>query len=487
MTIPTTFPLRTDSAALPPRAARRGLAGLGLSVLLSALGTSIANVALPTFAVAFDAPFTTVQWIVLAYLLTVTSFLVGAGRLGDLVGRRRLLILGLAVFTGAAGMAAAAPSLVVLVIARALQGLGAAVMLAHTVALVGGLVSPARVGGAMGLLGTMSAVGTALGPSLGGALVAALGWRAIFLVQVPLGIAALLLVGRGLPAEHRAAFRAKASMDPLGTLLLAGSLAAYAMAVTDRGGLGGPRALTSFAVATGAALLFVAVERRVASPLLRPAMFRDANLTIGLVLSLLVSSVVMATLVVGPFHLSRGLGLDAVRVGAVLTVGPLVAAFVGVPAGRLVDRLGAPATTVVGLAVMACGALLLAVLPTGAGVAGYAAPVGVLTGGYAVFQTANNTAVMVGTCPEQRGLVSGVLNLSRHLGLVTGVSLLGAVFVAAVGGGDPATVAPPGVADGMRTTFAVGAVLLVAALAVALGRTRSPRAPRESTPCPGQP
>ena len=209
-----------------------GLAGLSLSMLLSSLDTSIANVALPTLADAFSAQFAAVQWVVLAYLLTITSFLVSMGRLGDRLGRRRMLVWGLWSFTAASVACAAAPSLEVLIAARAVQGLGGAVMIAQTVALVGATVPAGRTGSAMGLLGTMSAVGTALGPSLGGVLIAAVGWRSLFWINVPLGALALTLVVRGLPTEQRVHPKRSGS-DPVGTLLLAASLAAYALALTE--------------------------------------------------------------------------------------------------------------------------------------------------------------------------------------------------------------------------------------------------------------
>jgi MFS family permease len=134
---------------------------------LASLGTSIANVALPTLVEVFAATFQQVQWVVLIYLLVNTCLIVSMGRLGDIIGRRRLLIIGLAVFTLASGLCAMAPNLTWLIAARALQGLGAAVLMALTLAMVGEFLPKDNTGRAMGLLGTMSAVGTALGPSLG--------------------------------------------------------------------------------------------------------------------------------------------------------------------------------------------------------------------------------------------------------------------------------------------------------------------------------
>src|ERR1044071_9458039 len=183
------------------RSVRGALASLSLSMLLSSLGTSIANVGLPTLAQAFGASFQQVQWIVLAYLLAITTLIVGVGRLGDIVGRKRLLRSGLLLFTTASVLCGLAPTLRLLIAARAAQGLGAAVMMALTIAFVGDTVPKEKTGSAMGLLGTMSAIGTALGPSLGGVLIAELGWRAIFVVNVPLGILTFFLAHRYLPHD----------------------------------------------------------------------------------------------------------------------------------------------------------------------------------------------------------------------------------------------------------------------------------------------
>ncbi|SMH36376.1 Major Facilitator Superfamily protein [Azospirillum lipoferum] len=470
-----------DDAGDDERAAsvRWALAGLSLSVLLPSLGISVANVALPTLADAFGAPFHDVQWIVLSYLLAITSLIVGAGRLGDLAGRRRLLLGGIALFTLASALCGAAPTLWLLVAARAAQGVGAAVMMALAMALVAGTVPASRVGGAMGLLGTMSAVGTALGPSLGGGLIAGFGWRAIFLAGLPLGLLAFALARRHLPADRRedrdgtagGTAGGRAGFDGLGTLLLALTLAAYALAMTMGRGAFGPLTLALLLAAACGAGLFLRVETNAASPLIRPAMLRDPALGRGLAANALVSTVMMATLVVGPFHLSHALGLDTGPAGLALSAGPLAAALAGVPAGRLTDRFGARRMTVAGLAGMATGTVLLSGLPAALGVTGYLAPLVVVTVGYALFQTANNTAVMTGVRPDQRGLTSGLLNLARNLGLVTGASAMGAVFAAAAG--DVATAGAEAVAGGTRATFAVAAGLIAAALAVTVAGRRA--------------
>lgn len=449
---------------------RGALAALSLTMVLPTLGLSIATVALPTLEAAFAAPVQQVQWVVIAYLVIITAAIVGAGRLGDIAGRRQSMLAGIALFTAASAMAGVAPDLWFLVAARALQGLGAAVMMALTLAFVGEVVPKARTGRVMGVLGTMSAVGTASGPALGGLLLAEFGWPAIFLVALPLGALALLLAARHLPPGRALPQSERRGFDTWGTLLLALTLGAYTLAMTlGRGGFGVVNMALLTAAGAGAAL-FVLVEAKADAPLLRLSLFRDPVLSAGLAMGVAMSTVVMATLVVGPFYLSRTLGLDTTATGLVLAVGPVVAALTSAPAGIAVDRFGAVPVTVFGLATAASGAALLSVIPPALGIAGYCAPLAVLTSGYALFQTANNTAVMAGVRQDQRGLVSGMLNLSRNVGLVTGASVMAALFAAAAATDDPAAAAlPEAVAAGMRSTFAVATGLLVAAILVALG------------------
>lgn len=435
-------------------------------MLLSSLGTSIANVGLPTFVRAFDASFQSVQWVVLAYLLAVTTLVVSAGRLGDLFGRRRLMLFGIATFTAASLACAAAPSLWVLIAARAGQGAGAAMMMALTMALVGEAVPKDRAGRAMGLLGTMSAVGTALGPSLGGVLIGNFGWQAIFLINLPLGLLAASLAWRFLPRDRRAA--TASGFDLPGSLLLASALAGYSLAMTlGRGQFGAINlALTGTAVALG--LVFLVVESKARSPLVRPALFRERLVGTGFVASGLATTVAMTTLVVGPFYLSGALHLEATRIGVVMSMGPLVAALAGVPAGKAVDRFGALRMTVAGLLLMATGALLLSRVMPSSGATGYVIALVTLTAGFATFQAANNTAVVTGTDPGQRGIVSGLLNLSRNLGLITGASLMGAVFMHAAGTSTIASATVAAVVSGTHAVFVLAALLAAIALAVVI-------------------
>lgn len=453
--------------ASPPANLRGILASLSLSMLVSSLGASIANVGLPTLAQALNSSFQAVQWVVIVYLLAVTTSIIAMGRLGDRMGRRRLLLTGIALFTLASGFCAVAPGIWLLLAARVAQGLGAAIMMAMTMALVGETVGKENTGRAMGLLGSMSAIGTALGPSLGGALIVGFGWRAMFLVNIPVGIVAFLLVYCSLPQGERQRQKERGRFDWPGTLLLGGTLACYALSMTlGRGDFG----VVNLALLLGAALgmgLFVRWQKRTALPLIQLTLFSQPGLSVGLAMSALVMTIMMTTLVVGPFYLTHGLGLAVGQAGLAMSAGPIVAASLGVPAGRWVDRFGAQRITLVGLTTMAAGAGIMAMMSLNQGVFGYVAPLCLMTLGYALFQVANNTALMKHAAPEQRGVISGMINLSRNLGLITGASAMGALFLMATHTGDIKLASSHAVANGMQITYLVAGALAAFALVMA--------------------
>jgi EmrB/QacA subfamily drug resistance transporter len=459
--------LPIEGEALTP-SIRWALAGLSLCILLSTLSTSIANVALPTLAQAFSASFQQVQWIILAYLLSITSLVVSAGRLGDLMGRRRLLLAGIFLFTVSSVLCSMAPTLWLLIAARAVQGLGAAIMMALTLAFVSETVPRAKTGSAMGLLGSMSAIGIALGPAFGGLLIANFGWPSIFFINVPLGILALFLSYCFLPLDKHLETADRSTFDYLGTLLLALTLGAYALAVTieEQGNFGWP-SMTLLLVAIFGLGIFIFAESKITSPLIRLAVFKNPVLSAGFAMNILVMTLMMATLVVGPFYLSGALAFDAAHIGLIMSCGPIVAALGGIPSGRIVDRFGASYMTIAGLIVMSVGSSALPLVPASFGALGYITPLVFITAGYALFQAANNTAVMTHVTPNERGVISGILNLSRNLGLITGAAVMGSVFALGSETTNIMTANPAAIANGMQITFAVAAILIVIALGIA--------------------
>ena len=451
------------------------LAGLSLAILLSQLGTNIVNVGLPHLVTTFGTSFGAVQWVVVSYLLVVTALIVGVGRFGDQLGKKRLYLAGLVIFMAASVACALAPNLTVLIAGRAAQGLGGAIIMALSFAFVGEVFPRERTGLAMGVLSTMVSFGIALGPSLGSLALASFGWPAMFWLNLPFGLLAYLLISRYLPAAVDAPKHAvsAARFDWLGTALFAGALTAYSLAMTFSGARGFSDTLV-LQLLTGAVAglaLFLAVQVKASAPLLRLAMFRNRLLSASMAMSVLIYAVMMATLVLSPFFLAKAAGLDTRSVGMVMTIGPIVAALMGIPAGYVADRFGARQVMVFGIALFTIGAFGMAQLSVDHGVPVYIAAILLISIGLAFFQTPNNTAVMADARPEQRGLVSGLLALARNLGLITGASLMGAVFAHTVGG-DSSAAAPEAIARGMRTAFQLGGAMGAAALLLALATLR---------------
>lgn len=385
---------------------------LALSLFLASLGTSIANIALPAMIKAFAVPFQSVQWVVIAYLAALTVLVVFAGRLGDVFGLKRVHLAGLGLFLLSALLCGIAPDLTSLIASRILQGASAAFLMTLSIALARQTTNDDRLGRTMGMLGTVSALGTAAGPSIGGLLVSVAGWHSVFLVQGPLAAVALLLAAISLPSDGE---RTTQSRIGLHTVL-------------------------------------------------------EMRLAPNLVMNLLVAAVMMTTLVVGPFFLNLGLKLDDAQAGLVMSAGPLISIMTGIPSGQAVDKFGKRAVLMTGLTLLTAGAFLLSALPEYWGVKGYILAIIVLTPGYQLFQSANNTTVMADVPSDKRGLTSGLLALSRNIGLVLGASAMGEIFALGTGTGEISLATSTAIANGMRLTFAVAGVLMLFALLTGLSR-----------------
>lgn len=444
------------------------LTALAGATFLASLGVSIATVMLPALSREFSAPIAGIQWIVLAYLVSTTITIVTVGRLGDLFGHRCILLAGIAVFALASIVCVAAPTLGVLVVGRAIQGVGGAALVALPLSILRETVAKERIGSALGLLGTMSAIGTALGPSLGGMLISEFGWRAVFGGLAVLSTFVFGLGVRFIPALPARAGGAGGRFDWPGAGFLAVTLTLYALATA--GGKvtpsWGAAALLSAAVLTLAA--FLIVESRSIAPLVPLSTLRNRSTAAALAANLLVSTAMMSVLVVGPLFLSFALGLSDVNVGLVMAVGPVTAAVTGVIAGRVMDRFGAHPVLTAGLIEIVFGLACLALLPRFLGVVGYIAALMVLTPGFQLFLAANSTALLLSAAEGQRGLLSGLLGLSRNLGFMTGASVMATLFAAAVGSEEITKVSPDVIGEAFTTTFLVASAATLLASIPAL-------------------
>ena len=460
-----------------------GLAGIGTGVFMFTLDASIVNVALPTLAQAFGASLAAVQWVPLAYLLVITTLVMGAARLGDVYGRKRAYLSGMVLFIAASALCGLAPSVGWLIAFRALQGLGGVFISALGAAIIAQIFPPKERGRALGVIASCVTLGVALGPTVGALIIELAGWRWMFLVNIPVGIGAMSIVARVVPGI--APTPSRLPFDWLGTLLVATALASFALALTfgQRQGFGSALPLALFALALGALVAFLVTETRVDGPILDLKLFVNPPFSAGLAMSCLAFTVLGAVSFTLPFFLQLGLGLPIATVGLLMAISPVIGGVMGPIGGALSDRFGPRWGAVVGLAFITLGCLLLSVLDDSASIPRFALSVAPIGLGMGFFNSANNSAVLNAVARERLGIASGLLSLARTLGQSTGVpvaaSLLVIFALGHAGTVDHAALVdlpPPSLTRGTSSAFAAAAVAGFVGLCVAVWMLRYERA-----------
>jgi len=384
-----------------------------LTTAMSNLDQSIVGVALPTIRQTYAADVGMVQWVVLAYQLAIVGVLLIAGRITDRIGARRMFLGGLIVFTLASILCAVASTIGQLIVFRGVQGVGAAMLLVTGQTLLTDAYPPARRGSAMSYMHMAVAVGLTIGPSLGGFLIAVATWRAIFLVNIPVGIVGLWLAWRHLP---------------------------------------------------------MSATRPTASPPVISAAFRSWPLLAGVLAAFFTFVALASNMFLIPFALQPLMGLTAAQAGLVMIAVPLTILVVAPLSGYLTDRIGPRWPAAAGVGLVAVAILLMSQLRSGSGIA-FAVMLLVLYGmGAGLFQAPNNAAVMTAAAVDARGTVSGVLALARSLGQIVGVALVGAiwswrqeVYERTPGGIDP-------LGGALRDSFLMLAMIAVVAVMVSVLR-----------------
>lgn len=453
---------------------------VGMGTFLSALAGSTVPLALPEIGRELGISLEASSWVLQGYLMVITVMLLVAGRLGDLVGLRRMYLAGFALFGVASALCGAAGSFALLLAARTLQGLGGASLTATGPALVTTSFAADRRGRGLGMLATATYAGLTLGPMLGGLLVGSLGWSWIFFVNVPV---AVLVVGLGIAFLPRTRRSPEAGFDTAGTatFLLGAPLVLVTLAEGRSWGWTSPATLGS--ALAGALLLaaFVAVERRRGHPLLDLGLFVSPVFR-GSTLAALANYVALfVPVLLLPFYLTEGLGASSAQAGLVLAAQPLVMALVVTPAGVLSDRLGTRGPATLGKLVMVAALGGMATLGEGSGFAAAALWLGLLGLGTGIFISPNSSALMGSAPRRQQGSAGGVLAVARTLGMVLGVALANSLYHAAGG----QTGEPWAAADYRALHIALAAAAAVALLGAASAwsaRERErPRRQRAST------
>jgi len=422
-------PRRPAAVRENPRAHWFVVGTVCIGAFMGQLDASIVTVALPRMGRDLHVSLGAVEWVALAYLLVLVATVATVGRIADAVGRKLLYVYGFGVFTAGSVLCGLGPTLTVLIAARVLQAIGAAMLQANSVALITEAMPRPMLGRAIGVQGSAQALGLALGPAVGGILLSLAGWRLIFLVNVPAGVIGLALGWFLLPRSRSR--RELGAPDTLGAALLA--LAAMGplvyLSLAGREGYANGLLLAFLAAGIVAALAFVRREQRVRAPLIDLSILRRRGLPSGLGSSLVSYLALFGTLFIVPYYLSADRD-SAALIGLQLAVLPVAIGMTAPIAGRLVNRVGARVLTAGGLILAAAGMLGIAVRHDTAGILTGLALMG---SGLGCFTPANNAAVMSASPPGHAGVTGGVLNMSRGLGTALGVALAGALFTAGAG------------------------------------------------------
>ena len=386
--------------------------------------------ALPDIMKSFRVGSQDVQWVLTGSLLPLAGLLVFGGRLGDLVGLRRVFLVGAATFAGASAVGAAAPDLPLLLAARVLQGTAGALMLPTSVAIVSAAFPPAARGRALGTMGGAAAVAAALGPTIGGTLTSALSWRAVLLINVPLAIVTVVLVATRVPADAARDKDTRAGVDIQGATWLSIALVGlvFGLSESQQSTWGSTDVLLPLGIALVAAAGFVLRERRARQPLVDFALLRHRNY-LGASLSQLLSGMAEIGLgVIFPLLLILNLTMDPALAGLALipTTLPMIA--VAPLAGRWYDRVGGKAPLVTGFALLALSGVLLAITADDNSYAALLPGLLVYGVGLALVLTVNDP-VTLDTIPEkEHGQASGVSATAEQFGGALGIAVLYSIF-----------------------------------------------------------
>jgi EmrB/QacA subfamily drug resistance transporter len=460
---------------------------LCLGDLMIVLDSTIVNVALPSIRSDLGFSQTSLAWVVNAYLLTFGGFLLLGGRLGDIFGHRRLFLVGIAVFTAASLACGLSNSQHLLEGARAVQGLGGAVVSAVAFSLIMVMFTePTERAKAMGVFGFVMAGGGSIGVLLGGILTNSLDWHWIFLVNLPIGVLVFVLSLRLLPAAHLRPANRRIDVGGAVTVTVALMLAVYAIVNGNQNGWASGETLGLLGAAVALLAVFLAIESRVASPLMPLAIFRHRNVAIANVVGMLWAAAMFAWFFLSALYLQLVLGYSPLKVGlAFLPANLIMGAFSLGLSAKLVLRFGFRKPLAVGLLLAACGLVLFARAPVDGSFVRDVLPAMILLGfGAGVAFNPMLLAAMSDVTPEESGLASGVVNTAFMMGGALGLAVLASLAASRTSDLRSSSTSVAALNGGYHVAFVAGALFAVAAATVGAALLRTRTAPAHHAPRP---
>ena len=458
-------------------------ATIAIGTFVSVIDHGTVLVALPEIEEHFQSDLPTVQWVVVGYALAISALVLPMGRLGDILSRKHVYMAGLVIFVGASAMAGFSNSLAMLITAKALQGIGSAMLQGNGMATVISAFPGAERGKALGTHMSVVGSGAIAGPAVGGLLVAAFGWRSVFFVNVPIGLFTIAVTWLVLDAARRGEGGQPAerpAFDWLGAALSGLALLAFLLVVGngDRQGWVSPVILSGAAVTVALFTAFVWWELRSPSPMLDLTLFRNRLVAMGVLAAFLSFIGMSSTRFMMPFYLQRVLEFSPRDVGLILIAPAVCMVVIGPVSGRLSDRFGWRTLTVGGLGLSALSALALAAMLT------ETSPVVLIIGmltvqsaGMALFNSPNSSSILGAVERSQYGVVSALTQLVRNSANVTSIAIATTVVVTTMGfrGVEPSLDAvSPAVSEafvaGLKWAFLLMGGMLVVGVGVTIAR-----------------
>ncbi len=478
----------TTTESVPQVHRWRAFAVLAVSFFMTIVDLTIVNVSLPTIGRALHFSESNLQWVVTAYGITFGGFLLLGGRAADLLGRRRMLMLGLAVFTAASLGAGLARNDGLLIAMRGLQGLGAAVVLPAALSIVMNMFAEgAERNKALGLWGAIGATGATFGLITGGLLTRYAGWEYIFYLNVPVGAAALLLAPRIVPESRLAGVRRR--FDPLGAVTVTGALLllVYAISNAPQAGWGSARTVTLLAVSAALLVAFLAIEARAAAPLLPLRIFRLRMVAVSNAVGLLLGGSFFGFIFIGTLYMQQVLHYSALQAGIAWLAASVTSVALAGLAQRLVTVISAGPVMALGMALIGGGILWATQVPVQGHFWGaLAGPFFVTGAGTAFAFIPVSIGGLTGVAGPEAGLASGLLNTSQQLGGALGVAIASTVaashLTTLLGQGQPASVALTG---GFHWALWVCGAIALLALPVTATLLRRPAPAGRAGAAPG--
>lgn len=444
------------------------LTTLLLSSFMATLAVSSVNILLPELVVSLNTNYANAQWVSISYMILLSSTLVLGGRLSDIYGQRKLFIIGTIIFTLSAGLCGLSQNVWTLSAFRALQGVGAAILVAVNLAMVREISPRHKMNMAMGLMGSLSAIGTATGPIVGGFIANATDWNTTFFINIPLGFTVLLMAIRYLPNTPKFATAERKKLDYPGAMLLFLVVLGYSLFLKHS--ITAPMLVSTalLGLTLISLLMFIRQQNSTKYPLLNLSIVRDYRFSLSFIVNFMVSTAVMTSLVIGPFYLTVALNLNISAAGLVMAISPIFVAITSFIIGRTLIEKNTSSTVTIGLLLLTTGTTLFANLDISFGVLGYIACLAFTAIGYGTFTSSNNTQIMNLVTSNQGGQVSGLLNLSRNLGLLTGATLMSALFELNTHTSVTGTFTAKLAELGLNRVYVVATVLLCIALVLRL-------------------